>query len=383
MKNIRLKLFLENNVFPLFSAINSWKKHDSKKILFYINSDFRENNKVLFDYMIANRYNNRYKITVSCRDYGKYKKEKIHNVKYVGFWRAIWEFLTSYYVFYSIGRIPIIPANDQLVMQMWHGVPLKEADRGLQELGKVKRLYYTWVLSPSEFLKPIFSRWLMVPEESIYIGGYPRCDYLFNMQKKYDFGDYKKLLLWTPTFRVSEFLGYTDVDMHGNIVPILNDKMFVQMNEFLKKKRAKIIVKLHPAQDLANYSLMELDHFILLSHDEFMKKGYDLYSLASQADALITDYSSIYFDYMLTDRPIGFTVDDFEEYKSNRGFSLPPEKFMPGSKIKNYEDLLNFVQDVVDDKDPYKEERHEVNKLINQDPTGGYCQKILDFVGIK
>ena len=59
MKNIRLKLFLENNVFPLFSAINSWKKHDSKKILFYINSDFRENNKVLFDYMIANRYNNR------------------------------------------------------------------------------------------------------------------------------------------------------------------------------------------------------------------------------------------------------------------------------------------------------------------------------------
>ena len=170
--------------------------------------------------------------------------------------------------------------------------------------------------------------------------------------------------------------------MCGNIVPVLSNNMFVKINEFLKKKRVKIIVKLHPAQDLSDYSLTEFDHFVLLSHDEFEKRGYDLYFLASQSDALITDYSSIYFDYMLTDRPIGFTINDMEEYKRNRGFSLPPEKFMPGSKIKGYEDLLNFVQDVVDDKDPYKEERNEVNKLINQDPTGGYCQKILDFVGI-
>ena len=383
MKNLKVKIFLENYVLPCISKINSWMKHDNKKILFYINSDFRENNKALFDYMIKKGVNRKYQIIVACRDYKRYKEHKIENVKFIGTSKATFEFFHSGIVFYSIGKIPLLPAKDQTVMQMWHGVPLKAADEGLKKQYSLKHQYYTWVLSPSDFLKPIICQWLSVTEDHIYIGGYPRCDIFFNKKENNFNSGNDKLILWVPTFRKSKTRGYTDVDMCGNIVPVLSNNMFVKINEFLKKKRVKIIVKLHPAQDLSDYSLTEFDHFVLLSHDEFEKRGYDLYFLASQSDALITDYSSIYFDYMLTDRPIGFTINDMEEYKRNRGFSLPPEKFMPGSKIKGYEDLLNFVQDVVDDKDPYKEERNEVNKLINQDPTGGYCQKILDFVGIK
>lgn len=383
MKNLKVKFFLERYVLPCVSKLNSWMKHDSKKILFYINFNFGDNNKALFDYMIKNGINNNYQIIVACRDYKKYLRNKNGNVKFVGTYRATFEFFCSGIVFYSVGKIPIQPAKDQTVMQMWHGVPLKAADEGLKKQYSLKHHYYTWVLSPSVFLKPILCQWLSVGEDHIYIGGYPRCDVFFTKEEKNLGAEYDKLILWVPTFRKSKTRDYTDVDMHGNIVPILSNNMFAQMNEFLKNKRVKIIVKLHPAQDLNNYSLMELNGFVILSHEDFCNRGYDLYSLASQADALITDYSSIFFDYMLADRPIGFTVDDIDEYKSNRGFSLPPERFMPGSKIKNYEDLLNFVQDVVDDKDPYKEERHEVNKLINQDPTGGYCQKILDFVGIK
>ena len=352
MKNLKVKIFLENYVLPCISKINSWMKHDNKKILFYINSDFRENNKALFDYMIKKGVNRKYQIIVACRDYKRYKEHKIENVKFIGTSKATFEFFHSGIVFYSIGKIPLLPAKDQTVMQMWHGVPLKAADEGLKKQYSLKHQYYTWVLSPSDFLKPIICQWLSVTEDHIYIGGYPRCDIFFNKKENNFNSGNDKLILWVPTFRKSKTRGYTDVDMCGNIVPVLSNNMFVKINEFLKKKRVKIIVKLHPAQD-------------------------------SQSDALITDYSSIYFDYMLTDRPIGFTINDMEEYKRNRGFSLPPEKFMPGSKIKGYEDLLNFVQDVVDDKDPYKEERNEVNKLINQDPTGGYCQKILDFVGIK
>lgn len=383
MKNIKLKMFLENYVMPLISKMNSMTHHQDNRVLFYINSTFRESSKVLFDYMIENGYNSKYEIVVCSYDCKQLSKHKLRNVHYKGTGiTAFIEFFRSKYVFYSIGKIPLYPAKNQIVMQMWHGVPLKEADPSLKKSRSNKHKYYTWFLSTSEFLKPVFSRWHSVPEKRMYIGGYPRCDYLFNQEKKYDFGNYKKLILWTPTFRKSAIRDYSDVDMKSKIVPILENNMIAQFNDYLKQLGVKVIVKLHPAQDLANYTLLEMDHFILLSHGEFTKRGMDLYYLASQSDALITDYSSIYFDFMLIDRPIGFTIDDIEEYETNRGFALDPNKFMPGNRMSSYQELKDFVRDVVNNIDHYRAERHQVNKMINQYQNGDYSKRILDFVGI-
>jgi len=382
MKNLKLKLFLENTVLPTISKFNARKKHDQHKVLFYINSDLRESNKVLFDYMLEHGYNKKYEIVVACRDYAKYVEQKIANVRFISCNKATFEFFSSGKVFYSVGRIPFFPAKDQVVMQMWHGVPLKNADEGLKKTHTLQHQYYTWLLSPSEHLKPVFSKWLSVPEERIYVGGYPRCDYLFCKEKKYDFGEYNKLILWTPTFRKSATRGYSDVDMKDRIIPILSADKFKDVNEYLRKLGVKVIVKLHPAQDLSNYNLVELDHFILLSHSEFMAKKMDLYYLASQTDALITDYSSIYFDYMLIDKPIGFTIDDMEEYKANRGFSLDPEVYMPGTKMASYDELLDFFKEVSEGADSYAEERRAVNELVNQYREGGYCKRILEFCGV-
>lgn len=383
MKSVKLKLILENYILPVISKINSKLAHDDSRVLLYINSTLRESSKVLFDYMLSHGYQEKYKIVVSSYDYRELSSRSYENVKFVGTGiAAFMEFFKAKYVFYSVGKIPLLPAKDQIVMQMWHGVPLKEADPGLKAARKQSHQYYTWFLSTSEFLKPVFSKWHSVPESRMYIGGYPRCDYLFNQEKKYDFGAYKKLILWAPTFRKSAIRDFADTNMEDRIVPILENKNFSDFNAFLKSIGVKVIVKLHPAQDLSNYSMVDLDHFILLSHTEFCDRGMDLYYLASQTDALITDYSSIYFDYLLLDRPIGFTVDDIKEYGRNRGFALDPEKFMPGIKMVTFEDLKRFISDIAENRDPYKQERREVNKLINQYPDGGYSERILKFVGI-
>ena len=90
----------------------------------------------------------------------------------------------------------------------------------------------------------------------------------------------------------------------------------------MKEKGVKIVVKLHPVQDLDKYDMMEMSNFILLSHAEFVKRGMDLYKFMTQCDALITDYSSIFYDYLLLDRPIAFTEDDLEDYSDVRGFAV-------------------------------------------------------------
>ena len=61
---------------------------------------------------------------------------------------------------------------------------------------------------------------------------------------------------------------------------------------------------------------------------------YTLYHLLSQTDAMISDYSSVYGDYLLTDKPIGFAFNDLEEYKKSRYIPLSPlEDYMPGMRI--------------------------------------------------
>ena len=108
-----------------------------------------------------------------------------------------------------------------------------------------------------------------------------------------------------------------------------------------------------------------------------------LYSLVGQSDALITDYSSIYFDYLLTQKPIGFVIDDIDSYSDKRGFVVEnPEDYMAGEKIKDVSGLKQFIDGILDGKDLWKEKRAEINDLMNPDKSMEYSKNILQFVGI-
>ena len=120
-----------------------------------------------------------------------------------------------------------------------------------------------------------------------------------------------------------------------------------------------------------------------MSHDDFVKRKMELYRFMVQCDALITDYSSIFFDYLLLDRPMGFTTDDEDEYTCNRGFSVNnPQSYKPGCFIKTKEELMQFCKDLVDNRDDYKCERKRVNKLSNDYTEGNFCERILNGMGI-
>lgn len=382
ISNPKLKKIFQTYVFGVVSIINKRIRHDKRKIILYSNMGFRDNVKSLYDYLIEQKYNEQYEIICCCNDFKRWSFVNIPNVKFVSCVKGFFYYFFAGYVFYSFGKIPIVPGINQKTIQLWHGNPYKAADAGMLKGHSWKHQYYSFSVATSRTFAKIWSRYFSMPLDHVLIGGQPRNDILYKSWPEYDFGDYKKLVLWAPTFRYSSKMGYQDVE-DAKIVPILHSEDFIKINDYLKEKGVKIVVKLHPVQDLDKYDMMEMSNFILLSHAEFVKRGMDLYKFMTQCDALITDYSSIFYDYLLLDRPIAFTEDDLEDYSDVRGFAVDdPQGYKPGYRIRNLKNLYEFIDCLLTNTDFYKEERKRVNELVNEYRDGNFCQHILDLVGI-
>ena len=383
IKNVALKIFLQNSVFSIFSWMNKHKMHDKKKVMLYSNLGFRDNVKALYDFMLESEYNDKYEIICSTNDFHEYKNVKIPNVRFVSNFQGIWEYFSAGSVFYCFGKLPILPGKNQSVIQMWHGSPYKAADEGMLKGHSWKKQYYTHAFSASKNFAPIWSHNFSMPLEHIFVCGQPRCDALYKDGPQYDFGSYSKLILWAPTFRKSGVTGYCD-SKKDNLVPVLKTEDFQEINDRLKRLNVKIVVKLHPIQDLNEYNLVDMDHFILLSHVDFLKRKMDLYRFMVQCDALITDYSSIFYDFLLLNRPIAFTEDDLEDYSDTRGYSVDdPDGYKPGFRIKNKNDFVKFVETLAEGKDDYKAERNRVLDLTNDYRDGQFSKRALECAGIK
>lgn len=382
ISNPALKNFIQTYVFGTASMVNKRRTHDRRRIMLYSNMGFRDNVKSLYEHLIEHKFNEEYEIICSCDDFKRWSHVDIPNVRFVSCVRGFLFYFSAGYVFYCFGKIPIEPGIDQRTVQLWHGSPYKAPDAGMLKGHSWKHQYYSFSVATSKAFAKIFSSCFSMPLSHVLIGGQPRNDALYERWPGYDFGTYGKLVLWTPTFRRSKRLGYRDGKEAGT-VPVLRDGDFVEFNDYLRGKDVKIIVKLHPMQDLDKYGAVELSNLILLSHADFVGRGMDLYRLMTQSDALITDYSSIFYDYLLLDRPMAFTEEDLEDYSDARGFSVDdPQGYKPGQRIRSLKDLYEFVECLSAGVDRFKEDRKRVNELVNEYRGGGFCKRILDLVGI-
>lgn len=155
-----------------------------------------------------------------------------------------------------------------------------------------------------------------------------------------------------------------------------------QLDKYLKESDMHLIIKLHPAQDYEGSEPVEYENIKIWTHQELNHQNIELYRLLGSSDALITDYSSVYFDYLLLNKPIAFTVNDLEMYTNERGFVFDkPEDYMPGSKIKSIEQFYEFLDKVSNNIDEYKLERHSINELVNYYKDDKNCVRILMQLG--
>ncbi|WP_306540685.1 CDP-glycerol glycerophosphotransferase family protein, partial [Dysgonomonas sp.] len=145
----------------------------------------------------------------------------------------------------------------------------------------------------------------------------------------------------------------------------------------------RTLIKLHP-YDNVQPELRKYSNLIVLPHKIIQEFNLQLYHLLYHADALITDYSSVFCDYLLLDRPIAFNVDDIDDYRNNRGFIFEnPLDYMPGYIVKNESDLDVFLNNISEGIDISKETRHKLFNVYNTYKDGNNSKRLLNQIGFE
>lgn len=245
--------------------------------------------------------------------------------------------------------------------------------------------YVDYVLSTNENVYEYEKNSLLyAPNTKMIFGELPRNDVLFSREwhelekitdKKYD-----KVVMWAPTLRDSMLHNRVDSDLEYpfGISVIYREEDMERLNDFLKKHNMLLVIKIHP-RNKCNYTDGSFSN-ILYMDGESIKKVH-AYKLMTQMDAMISDYSSIVFDYMLLDRPIAWALEDVEHYKIDFLMENPLD-FMPGEKIYNLSDLFAFLEHVSNGEDLFQAERNIVSDKYNAPRQGRGCENIVRILGL-
>lgn len=245
--------------------------------------------------------------------------------------------------------------------------------------------YVDYVLTTNEMVYEMEKDSLLyAPGTKVIYGELPRNDVLFSDEwdelKKITPKEFDKVIMWAPTLRTSRLWNRSDSDIEYpyGISVVYSREDMESLNQYLAERNMLLLVKIHPRQRL-DFESAFCSNIIYLDGDTV--KQVHSYKLMSQMDAMISDYSSIVFDYMLLDRPIAWALEDIEHY--NIEFLMDnPLDYMPGEKLYAMEDLYRFIEQVHKGEDPWKEKRNAVSCACNALPEGKGCEKIAAYLGL-
>jgi len=242
-----------------------------------------------------------------------------------------------------------------------------------------------YMLSQAPFWNPINEYELRIPVERMVTLGFPRNDALFSdksdLLNLFD-QKFNKLVVWYPTFRQHR-IHEAVIPQHSSFsIPLIHDEAAARrINELAAQYGILLVVKPHPVQDLSLIRELQLDHLIFIYDDFFVSNGITAHDFLGKTDALITDYSSIIFDYLLTGKPVALTIEDYEQYKEQQGFAIDFKMLKSCSTILDTpEDFAAFFRDLVEGNDPLKEKREEVMRLTNTYLDGNSTKRVVDWM---
>jgi len=174
-------------------------------------------------------------------------------------------------------------------------------------------------------------------------------------------GPREKWILFVPTFRKSE---RSPIDYDGSPPEEQTSRALADLDRLTRDSGATVWVRPHPLTDPADYATHGLR---LATDDALQSEGLSLYDMLAATDLLITDYSSIWVDYLILDRPVLGFCPDIEEYRKARGLALEPyEQWFPGPITTTGRQLCAETTDLLDGKDSHSERRRFLRSLLTE-----------------
>lgn len=362
-------------------------------IIFESNADYSDNSRAFYEYLINNKYNELYKIYWFVNDGKKFENKNLKNVKFMTMWhnttkKTLFQWV-KYFIIVKNAKYLIFSnrtlhkLNKKTIsININHGTALKKV-KDLKIVPKEVDL----VLAGSDFCIDMMSDQLNLPKEKFICVGNPRNDIIFNesltKEKLNEFNSFNKIILWLPTFRKAKTSDRKDssFDFPLGLPIVYSEDELIKLNDYLKKMNVLILFKLHPNQDTTLLKATSLSNIKILTDAYLIEKNVELTELFKITNALITDYSAVYYDYLLLDNIIGFTTDDFEKYQSEKGFALENIKeYMAGFKINNIKELYSFIDDVINNNDTYKDKRNEMKLLFNKYADNKSSERLAKYL---
>lgn len=118
-----------------------------------------------------------------------------------------------------------------------------------------------------------------------------------------------------------------------------------------------------------------------MNNDDLFERDLDLYEFLPATDFLMTDFSSIFFDYLHLDKPVIFITNCLDQYQQTRGFLLGPYgEVVPGPQAKRQAELVQLLADLDQAAASYQAKRQRWLRLTDQVDQGRSCQAIYDYL---
>lgn len=259
--------------------------------------------------------------------------------------RQMWKrFLVLYRSRYIIDSNSYIykRRRGQIRLHLGHGMLMKITPEyhNAQKIGELDGYLVT-----APFWRDVFTEKIGLKEEVLLSLGYPRNDVL--VTKKDAITHLGRYIMWMPTYRQHRAHPEDGLENHYpyGMPEVMEKEQLERLDAQAAQQNIRIYFRPHPAQDLSDMRQNRLQNIILADDSFLQREGITLYEMLASARALITDYSSVYYDFLLTGRPIGLTFRDSGEYF--RKYDCPFQDLredVRGFYIESFEDLLQFLR---------------------------------------
>lgn len=393
LKKAKIKKIMKKIVLIFYSILFHLLTTKKNIILFESSNgrNYTGNPKYIYEYLLKN-HSAEFKFVWSLEDTninipGNPKKVKKNRILYL-----YYSIISGFWIFDSRHPKYLLKKEKCKYIQTWHGTPLKKLGLDMNYLNmggntnieRYKKNFknnsskWDYLLSQNHFSSEIFKKAFYFKGTILEVG-YPRNDLLFNqkdnsklieeIKKSFNIPLDKKVILYAPTWRDNEFY------IKGKY-KFSSEMDFKAMEKELSDEYVLIVKQHYLVSEKSQYNAYTGIIRMFDSKSEIQ----DLYLIS---DILITDYSSVMFDYSILKRPMIFYAYDLEVYKDNiRDFYFDIYEEVPGLIIKDNEELIKVLKCF--DKDSYlesfEEKYNKFNKKYHQYDNGNASKKIYDLI---
>lgn len=247
------------------------------------------------------------------------------------------------------------------------------------------------IASTSPFVADVQHRCLGVTEDQPVVTGYPRHDPLWAGDDQgassrlaehagLDRNRFDTVALYAPTWR--QYDPVRDGDRYTEFLPF-EGLDYDELSSLLEVHRTVLLLRPHPhdlAAEPVQCHLAEIEREVpratVLGPDDLN----DVYEILPAVDALVTDYSSLYHDYLVLDRPIVLVPYDFETFEEEIGFVYDYEEWAPGPRPTTWDGFKRHLEDALSGSDEYGARRRRLRDLLYEHQDGEACRRMMETV---